>query len=434
LWHNPVWDRIVAETEWWRRIAQWIRPQDIVWLLLFGGMAGLSPHRDAFEIVPIAALCALQILEPKLEFVGTTRGKVVWIILKLVFCYALIGFSGAVSSSFYWLLLLPVISAATSLGLLGTQVFIALSCGAYLSFLGFIDWKQRYMEAQDIRDLVLRVLLLAVAGNVTKVLAEALRVQFAKTKAVAEQLADANRNLQQAEEAVRRSDRLAALGQLAAGLAHELRNPLGTIRASAEMLNRSVAAENDVAREVAGFIAEEVDRTNSLVTRFLDFVRPLELRPAAADLAQVLDRSVSMAEREAAAREVTIYKNYSPDIPPFPLDAELMERVFYNLLANAAQATAPGGAVTVKTRPVAGNAEISVIDRGEGIEPKIIDTIFNPFVTTKPDGVGLGLAICSKIVDQHGGKIAVESERGKGSVFRVFLPMGEPASASKLKD
>ena len=88
----------------------------------------------------------------------------------------------------------------------------------------------------------------------------------------------------------------------------------------------------------------------------------------------------------------------------------------------------------MKTRPVADNAEISVIDRGEGIEPKMMDTIFNPFFTTKPDGVGLGLAICSKIVDQHGGKIAVESERGKGSVFRVYLPMGEAVSGSKPKD
>jgi signal transduction histidine kinase len=297
-----------------------------------------------------------------------------------------------------------------------------------------IDWNRWTLEAPEQRELALRVIFLAVAGNLTNVLADALRRQYAKTKAVAEQLADANRHLGEAEEAVRRSDRLAALGQLAAGLAHELRNPLGTIRASAEMLTRSVAAENDVAREVAGFIASEVDRTNSLVTRFLDFVRPLELRPAPADLAQVLDRSVAMVEREAAAREVTVYKNYSPDIPPFSLDAELMERVFYNLLANAAQATAPGGAVTVKTRPVAGNAEISVIDRGEGIEPKLMDTIFNPFFTTKPEGVGLGLAICSKIVDQHGGKIAVESERGKGSVFRVYLPMGVAVSGSKPKD
>ena len=418
----------------WRGAAQWIRPQDVVWLLLFAGLAVLSPDRDVYEIGPLAALCILQILEPKLEFVGTTRGKVAWIILKLLFCYVVIGFTGTLGSSYYWLLLLPVISAGTSLGVLGTQIFIVLSCGAYLSFLGFIDWNRYVIELQEKRELALRVILLAVAGNLTNILAEALRRQFAKTKAMADQLSEANRNLQQAEEAVRRSDRLAALGQLAAGLAHELRNPLGTIRASAEMLNHSVASENEVAREMAGFISSEVDRTNSLVTRFLDFVRPLELRPAPADLTQVLDRSVAMVEREAAAREVTIYKNYSPDIKPFPLDAELMERVFYNLLANAAQATARGGAVTVKARPVDGNAEIAVIDRGEGIDAKLMDTIFNPFFTTKPDGVGLGLAICSKIVDQHGGKIAVESAPGKGSVFRVFLPMAEAVSGSKPRD
>jgi signal transduction histidine kinase len=109
------------------------------------------------------------------------------------------------------------------------------------------------------------------------------------------------------------------------------------------------------------------------------------------------------------------------------LDAELMERVFYNLVLNAAQATATGGAVTVKTRAADGIAEVAVIDRGSGIEPKHLNTIFNPFFTTKPAGVGLGLAIVAKIVDEHGGKIAVESEPGKGSVFRVLLPMNRPA-------
>jgi signal transduction histidine kinase len=419
---------------WWRRAAQWIRPQDLVWLLLFSGMIVFNQTGEPSEIAMLVALAAVQILESKLPFLSSQPGIVSWILLKLLLSYLLIGYTGGVQSSDYWILLLPMISAGSSLGVLGTLVVTLLAWGVYLSFLLRIDWNRFVIEAPERRELALRVIFLAVAGNLTNTLAEALRRQFAKTKAVAEQLAEANRNLQQAEEAVRRSDRLAALGQLAAGLAHELRNPLGTIRASAEMLNRSVASENEVAREVAGFIAEEVDRTNSLVTRFLDFVRPLELRPAPADLAQVLDRSVAMVEREAAAREVTIYKNYSPDIPPFPLDAELMERVFYNLLANAAQATAAGGAITVKTRPVAGNAEISVIDRGEGIDPKLMDTIFNPFFTTKPDGVGLGLAICSKIVDRHGGKIAVESERGKGAVFRVYLPMTEALSGSKPKD
>ena len=422
------------QLRWWQRSAQWIRLQDVVWLLLFSGMAALSPHRDFFEIGPITALAALQILEPRLEFVGTTHGKVAWIFLKILFCYALIGFTGGLQSSYYWTLLLPVISAGTSLGVLGTQIFIVLSSGAYLSFLLLIDWNQWVIELQEKRELALRVIFLAVAGSLTNTLAEALRLQFAKTKAIANQLAEANRNLQEAEEAVRRADRLAALGQLAAGLAHELRNPLGTIRASAEMLSRSVATENEVAREMAGFISSEVDRSNSLVTRFLDFVRPLQLRLAPADLAQVLDRAVAIVERDAASRQITVYKNYSPGIPPLPLDAELMERVFYNLLVNAAQATAPGGAVTVKARVVEENAEISVIDRGYGIEPKLISTIFNPFFTTKPEGVGLGLAIVSKIVDQHGGKIAVESEPGKGSIFRVYLPMVEAASDSKPND
>ena len=233
-------------------------------------------------------------------------------------------------------------------------------------------------------------------------------------------MAQANEQLQKAEEAVRRSDRLAALGQLSGGLAHELRNPLGTIKASAEMLQRAVNAENEVAREVSGFIVSEVDRTNSLITRFLDFARPFRLRLEAADLAQTLDRAVAAAERETP--QVAIYKNYSPEIRPFPFDSELLERVFLNLIVNAAQATEPGGAVTVKTRAVNGTVEVAVIDRGSGIDPKNLSDIFNPFFTTKPQGVGLGLAIVSKIVDQHGGKITVDSEPGKGSIFRVFLP------------
>jgi two-component system sensor histidine kinase HydH len=195
------------------------------------------------------------------------------------------------------------------------------------------------------------------------------------------------------------------------------------MKASAEMLTRNVAAENEVAREVAGFISSEVDRTNSLVTRFLEFARPLKPRLATADVTEILDRAGALIERDAPQYRVTVYKNYSPDLAPFPFDAELMERVFYNLLLNAAQASAEGGAITVKTRLVNGTAEIAVIDRGVGIDPRIVEQIFNPFFTTKPEGSGLGLAIVSQIVDEHGGRITVESEPGKGTVFRVHLPI-----------
>jgi signal transduction histidine kinase len=406
----------------WLRL---VRPQDFVWIILFAALAITLPPeiRDAPSITWLAALAIVQILEPKIPALGSTRGRIFWIVLKLALGYLLIAYTYAIDSRYWLVLLFPVVTAATVLGAIGTLAFTLAASGAYLSFL--LIYHGHYVPP-DWTTLALRLVFLAMMGNLANMLAEDLRVQTKKSRHAAEQLTEANAQLREAEEAVRRSDRLAALGQLSAGLAHELRNPLGTIKASAEVLNRSVGAENEVAREVAGFISSEVDRTNSLVTRFLQFARPLQLRLETADLGHTLDRAVAMVEREAPG--VAIYKNYEPGIPPFPFDAELMERVFYNLALNAVQATAPGGAVTVKSRAAGTVAEVAVIDRGGGIDPKHAGSIFNPFFTTKPQGVGLGLAIVSKIVDEHGGKIAVESELGKGSVFRVLLPMDRAAS------
>lgn len=397
----------------WRRH---VRPQDFVWLLLFAALAAFSPERSPLFIAVLVALGVVQVLEPRI-------GALPSIALKLVLCYVLLYLSGGIQSSFFVFLLLPVISAATSFGLLGVASVTLLACGEYLSFLLYLETDQYIGEPLE---LALRILSLPLVGYLTLELAEAKRVEAQKYQAVAEQLAAANQSLKEAEAQMRRSDRLAALGQLTAGLAHELRNPLGTMRTSAELLARNVAAENSIAREMAGFISDEVDRTNSLITRFLDFARPQHLRLETGDLAAMLDRAIARFEREKSgdAASVTVYKNYSPDIPPLPLDGELMERVFSNLILNAAQASPPGGVVTVKTRLVNQTVEIAIIDRGSGIDPKNLESIFNPFFTTKSDGVGLGLAIVSKIVDEHGGQITVESTPGEGSVFRVYLPLG----------
>lgn len=393
-----------------------------MWLLLFSALAALSPHHFRGELVFLSLMAVLQVLEPKLPFLSTPRGNIASIFLKLFLSYLLIGYTGGITSSYYLILLLPVVSAATTLGARGTVFFTLLACGVYLSQLAFVDWTRFTIPPDQVREVLLRVTFLCVVGFLIHRLVEETRVEAKKYQITAEQLAEADLSLREAEAAVSRSKRLAALGQLSAGLAHELRNPLGTIRASAEMLRKSIAAENEVASELAGFISTEVDRTNSLITRFLEFARPLELRLQEEDLSIVIDRAVDQLQRGSAVAQVAIYKNYSPDIPPVPLDAELMERVIYNLLLNAAEATPPEGTVTVKTRPMDGAVEISVIDRGAGIDPKHVESIFNPFFTTKPHGVGLGLAIVSKIVDQHGGKMTVESELGKGSVFRVYLP------------
>jgi two-component system sensor histidine kinase HydH len=402
-------------------MARFLRPQDTVLVLLFAAMAALDPAHNAQIIAAISVLGVLQILESKIPFVDTTAGKVTWILLKLSIGYLLIGWTGGVTSSYYLILLLPVMSAATSLGVFATLAMSIVACGAYLSFVFFLDPDQEIPPDQW-RILVLRVLFIAIAGNLVNALADALREQNVRYRKLTGDLEQANRNLQQAEAAMRRADRLAALGQLSAGLAHELRNPLGTIKASSEMLTRNLPAENELASEMAGFISSEVDRTNSLVTRFLDFARPLSLKPTPADITQSIDRAIQQVEREVSGR-ATVIRNYSPDLGPVPIDAEMIERVFYNLILNAVQASPEGAAVTVKTKRTDDGAEIAVIDRGSGIERDRMETIFNPFVTTKPNGVGLGLPIVSKIVDEHGGKLTVDSEPAKGSVFRVILPI-----------
>jgi two-component system sensor histidine kinase HydH len=408
----------------WKRTRGLVRAQDAVWILLFAALAFFGPDRNPATISLLAGLAVFQVVEPKIRYFASPQGSAVSFGIKLVLCYLLIGWTDGIASSYYWILLLPVISAATSLGLIGTLIATAVAFGAYFSFLLFLAPGQ-VIEPDQVRELVLRAIILPVVGFLTNQLAQASRSAAREYQAVAEQLAEANVSLQAAEAAMRRSERLAALGQMSAGLAHELRNPMGTMRSSAELLMKNIEPSNELALEMATFIISEVDRSNSLITRFLDFARPLKLKRVTTELTQVIDRAVQQMEWHKPPFDVAIYKNYSPDIRPFPMDGELMELVIYNLILNAVQASPPRGTVTVKTRQIEDMVEIAVIDSGSGIDAKHLENIFNPFFTTKPTGVGLGLAIVSKIVDEHGGKISVDSEPGNGSVFRVYLPAEE---------
>ncbi len=409
----------------WR---EWVRLRDLGWLLLFTALAVVSPTRNDAEVELLICLAILQVIETRIGFFATSRGVVLLIVLKLVLGFLLLGVTGGITSSYYLILILPVITAATGFGLLGTVIVGALAAGCYFSFLLFIDPARYVIPADQMRELWLRViLLLGVVGFATHQLVEARRVQARRYRQVAEQLAEANRSLSAAEAEVRRSERLAALGQLMAGLAHELRNPLGTMKASAELLAKQIPDGNAIATELSGYIAAEVDRTNSLITRFLEFARPVQLKRQPVDLNALIDEAIKQLRRHQPRLAVAIHRNYSPDVPPVPLDAELMERVVFNLLLNAAEASPSGATVTVKTRRIDGSAEVAVIDRGAGIRPEHRESIFNPFFTTKPDGVGMGLAIVSRIVSEHGGTMAVESEPGQGSVFRVVLPANRPA-------
>lgn len=385
-------------------LRRYLRPQDFVWLLAFAAIAVFSPYRDPRVLWSLASLAVLQVFDARLA-------PAVSILIKLALIWIMIYYGGGIESGLWVILVLPVISAATRFGLLGTTVFSLLACLHNASFILFLGNGQTMPWEPQGREFSLRLIILIVVGFLVNQLAEASRRETRRFQETAAKL-------ETAEAQVRRSERLVALGQLTAGLAHELRNPLGTMKTSAELLTRNVSKENPIAQEMASYISSEVDRTNSIITRFLDFARPQHLRLEPADITQILDRSI------ASLPGVEVYKNYAPGIPNVKVDAELLERVFSNLILNAHQASPPGSVVTVKTQLVDENCvEVDVIDRGSGIDAKNLESIFNPFFTTKPDGVGLGLAICSKIVDEHGGHITVESTAGEGSVFRVILPI-----------
>jgi signal transduction histidine kinase len=410
--HNTAWKRLLPGM------------QDVVWLLLFSALAWVSPTRIAAEIEVLSALAVLQYAAPRIRAFSSPRGNVALISLKLLLGFLLIGVTGGIASSYYLILLLPVLSAATTLGAAGTAVFTVLACLAYLIFIPVAYNLGYILEGLYLRDLILRVLFLPVVAYLTYTLAEENRRAARRAEAAALELAEANRRLLEAEASARRSERLAALGQLTAGLAHELRNPLGTMKASAEMLLERTGSESPVVRELAEYISSEVDRTNSLITRFLEFARPAQLRRAPADVHAVIESAIGHLERQTPGAAARIHRNFDPAVPMIEADAELLERVFFNLLRNAIEASPPEAVVTVRTRRSPAGVEIAVIDRGPGIAPQDREQIFNPFFTTKPGGVGLGLAVSAKIVGDHGGAITVDSEPGQGAAFVVTLPAG----------
>jgi len=410
-----------------RKLA-WFRWQDLVWLLLFGSLALMSPLQSPAQMEMLGAMALLQIIAPRVPALATRPGTALVIGLKLVLGFLLIGVTYGINSDYALVLFLPILSAATTYGPLGTSLVTLLSCAAYLVFLPVAQARGYHFDPEDIQNILLRVLFLPLIAYLTHGLADSNRTEAKRAHATAEELARANERLLEAEASVRRSERLAALGQLSAGLAHELRNPLSTIRTSAEMLTKRLEGSNAVAQELAGYIASEVDRTNLLVTRFLEFARPLQLRLSEVDLHSLLDEAILHFQKQDPARQLTIHRAYDPSLPTMHGDATLLERVFFNLIQNAADASAADGVVTVKTRALTSGLEVAVIDLGSGIRPEHREQIFNPFFTTKPSGVGLGLPIAAKIVDEHGGRLVVQSEQNQGSAFVVQLPGSQPSA------
>ena len=406
--------------------ASWM---DLVWLLFLLGLALLPPVKEFHKQLVLLAIAVLQLFEGKLaNLFPRRRGWGYVVLLKILLATLLIDHTGelSINSSYYPIYYLPVFTAALHFEALGTLIWTAIASAAYSAYL-YPAMQQYELTRESVAELSLRILFFFLAAVIINQFATKSRSQTERYQRLAEELAESNRQLEKAQAEARRSERLAALGQMSAGLAHEIRNPLGVIKGSSEMLNEKLANSDPLSSELAGYISSEVNRLSALVTRFLDFARPLHAHTHPQEVTAVMDRVLKSVAEQWKGGPVRVMKNYVPGLPPAMIDEGLCEQVFVNLIQNAYEAMGEnGGELQVEISKAWSEGrnviEVRLDDSGPGIPEELREQIFNPFFTTKKTGVGLGLSIVSKIMDEHHGSIRVEPAAGNGTRFVLYFP------------
>jgi two-component system, NtrC family, sensor histidine kinase HydH len=404
---------------------------DLIWLLFILGLALLPPIREIHKQATLGAIVIFQFFEGRLVARQPKRGPTYSVLVKIALATLLLDHTGelGINSSYYPIYYVPIVTAAIYFGTLMTLFWTALASLAYASFL--IPALQEYeLTAAGATTLAIRVLFFFLAAILVNRFVVENKRQVQRYQELSETLEETNRQLRRAELEARRSERMAALGQLSAGLAHEIRNPLGVIKGSAEMLSQKLQGSQPLAAELAGYISSEVNRLNALVSRFLDFARPLSVEPRPVQIATVVERSIEAVQSQHRDANVKIERQYSSSLPEILADEQLCERVFVNLVENAYQAmeNSSNGERVLRVSAAAessnGRPGVGIIfsDTGPGVAPEAREQIFNPFYTSKKNGVGLGLSIVAKIVDDHRGWIKLESGAGTGARFHIFLP------------
>jgi len=295
----------------------------------------------------------------------------------------------------------------------GWEVAVPLTAGAKL--IGFISLgRKRDLTPFYVEDLDL-------LGTVA---AEA---------AVALENARLYEELKKSQDIIRRADRLSALGTLAAGIAHEIRNPLVSIQTFFQLAPQRLN-DQEFLTEFLNLTSSEVKRITDLITELLSFARSPNPTMVDVDLNGLIDGVARLIEPQLRSGQIRVTRSYAEGLPQTHADRDQLKQVLLNLLLNAIQAMEGGGEIRLATRAVSLQGQqfcqIEIADTGRGIPPEIIDDIFNPFFTTKDKGTGLGLAISNQVVAEHGGFITVESELGKGTTFRIHLRRAESDTAS----
>ena len=309
-------------------------------------------------------------------------------------------------------------SVIEQMGLLGAEVSIPLISKGQLT--GMINLSQKFDKDiyyhEDIE-------LLSTLANQT---------------AIAIENANLYEDLKKSKSYMRRTDRLASLGTLTAGLAHEIRNPLVAIKTFTQLLPERLEDE-EFRSHFLNIASSEVDRISSLITELLEFARPSDPKMEFEDINSILDGMILLVSTETKKKQINIVKNYITNLPPIKIDREQIKQVFLNFLLNSIEATPERGEMTVKTRSFVKPGgepyiQIEFTDNGRGIPAEHLEDIFTPFFTTKDKGSGLGLSISHQIVQDHRGYIDVESELNKGTSFFINLPLNQEYPKRRSED
>ncbi|MBK9166813.1 MAG: sensor histidine kinase [Bryobacterales bacterium] len=283
-------------------------------------------------------------------------------------------------------------------------------------------WKTWQRLPVPAMDNLVEMSIFGIAGVITGFLSERERGQRHKLERTKHELERVYGELRQNVERLTQAERLSAVGQLAAGLAHEIRNPLASIAGAAGILQRGHAPVEDQ-HDCLEIIDKESQRLNKLLSSFLDFARPRTPRFQRTDVHAVLDSVAVLASHTAGAGGVEFRRVIPGDLPDIECDPEQLKQVLLNLFINAVQASPRGGTIEVRAALLRDRVRITVRDQGSGIPPELRSRIFDPFYTTKESGNGLGLAVAAKIVEQHGGLLVAEGGPGSGAILRLDLPL-----------
>jgi signal transduction histidine kinase len=271
---------------------------------------------------------------------------------------------------------------------------------------------QRYLEPGSFFVLAL----------VTGLYTDRARREKQRSQKVAKELSDVYGKLQTNFEGMKRAERLSAIGQLSAGLAHEIRNPLASIAGAASILRRSEPVDSKSAK-CLDIIESECKRLNGLLTTFLNFARPRPPQLQSVSVDAILDGVIALAQHAIGRKNIDFRRQVAPRVPLIECDPEQMTQVLLNLVINATEASEAGSAVTLTADHLDDTVRIRVADQGCGVPPEDIDKLFNPFFTTKESGTGLGLPVAHQIVGQMGGLLTAHRNPSGGMTFSIEFPL-----------